>query len=473
MKNYKTEYVGTPRDLEQTTTLILVQSSNFNISMDTLGDLPEDLLEAGKYEGVRVSNRSDGDYFDFYLGDEELFDFDVILYHNQVSGFVGYTIFSGLQHCYSSDKIPFKILRISLVFNRVEGEGTGDPIDINVVLNPLTVNKKILGEEKRYQYSEVDTPPKSDEGENYLRFTNRPQDFRYDQELSILTDSGIITHTGGFSGLFILSGVDADLDLYKSSKIVYYQGDLGILKFSWETGEFCVSSVTTQNPFGRPLDYLSGILRDDYKRAKSFYGGTGNFLVFSDDRNYIVYPLKEPTKPVIYPKDSDRNSVVIDPWDIVGDIRYTTEEEIKREISTSCYIPSDFGIYSFKEKIGPWWKFFASSRGYLYVSVYGIVKSQVELNFINSRIAFYFEDGKYVFLPIEIGCSISYPFQGIKCVVNPDSPMSSLDIELKYLLNGLRRKPFRTKKCLPHPSEFVGCGGGMIFYQSEGLLYCY
>ena len=98
--NYKSNYIGTPRDLEETTSIVLTQSSRFDISVETLKDLPKDLIEFGRYEGVEVSHRGDKDFFNVYLSGDKLFDFDVILYHSQVSGFIGYTIFSGLQQCY-------------------------------------------------------------------------------------------------------------------------------------------------------------------------------------------------------------------------------------------------------------------------------------------------------------------------------------------------------------------------------------
>lgn len=482
--NYKTYYLGTPKDIENSRVLVLLRSSDmFDVSLETLNTTLPDKIEANK-NLVKKAWKDDEEGVFILRINGDIFDFDTILYYNPVSGYVGYTVFSGLQHCYSSAGIPFEKLKISLVFERIEGEGNGVFLELQTFLDPNTENTEILGETERYQYQKSETIYPISSEETYLKFTNRVSDFKGDKNLTILTDSGITTHTGSF-GMYILSGVEVDYESFSFIKPVLYKGDISVLKYSSQTGEYCVSSLSTLNAFGRPYDYISGVVMDSYP---DFIDYTGQMILFGDQDNYYVYSLKT-SESTPYPKRSNgiRNYIIMDKWDPDGEIRFTPESDLKKEISIHTNIPPAFDDiqYTYQKKQGDWW-IFQGPSGYVYLSVGGTIYSDVEIGFINSRLGVYIEPTKkgiYHFLPIDIGHTYEYREKEkrfldktigdyVDILVNPSDSLSSLSGDLRCLLDGLRRKPLRTRGCLPQ-NNLLGLGMGMIFYLSEGLLYCY
>ena len=477
--NYKTYYLGTPKDIEESSSLILLSSRDYNISLDTLPDL-KDVIDNSL---VKIASRDYSEnVFKVSFG-EDIFDFDVIIYNNQVSGFIGYTIFSSLQHCYSSAGVPFKELNISLVFDRIKGDGNGFFIKLQTFLDPNIENTEIFGSTERWEYQDL-SQIHPDKEEGYLKFTNRLPDYHEDKSLCIITESGVITHDTGVSGLYILSGVEIDFSSFTKIKPVLYKDDLAILKYSNQTGEYCVSSLSTLNAFGRPYDHVSGVI-DKYIPEK-LVDYSGQVLLFSDKEDYLVYSL-ETSESIKYPKmtGNHRNCVVLDEWDPKGTVRYISEPNLKKEISMSCPVPMRFNddSYVYQEKIGRWWCFRVSSTGFTYISVYGIINSNSEIGFLNDRMGVYIEPGTgiYHFLPIDIGHS--YESQGNRfldktigeysdIVIDSSKNLSLLPPELKCFLDGIRRKPIRLRGCLPG-KNILGMGMGILFYLSEGLLYCY
>lgn len=475
--NYKTYYPGTPKDLEESNTLVLIKSSEFKVSLENLNSLQEEINKNPKNTKEAHKNLTTG-VFDLYL-DGDIFDFDVILYRN--SEFVGYTIFSSLQHCYSSSGTPFGKIEISLVFERVQGEGNGFFIELQTYLDSNIENVKIFGSTENWEYQTSNSIPYLTKEDQTLKFTNRVFDYLEDPELCILTDSVVVTHKKGVSGLYVLSGVDIDSESFPFVRPVFYKGDLSVLKFSYQTGEYCVSSLTTLNSFNRPYDYLSGVIEEI---PETFLDYNSQVLLFSEEDNYVLYFL-ETSEMVKYPKKKDgiRNCIVLDRWDPSGKVKYIPESDLKKEISLTCQVPVGFNdnSYSYQGKIGGWW-IFKNSTKYTYMSVYGTIEGEVKLDFINSRLGLYqSEDSVYHLLPIDLGHSykirsdfkaldkISKVFSDI--LINPVELLSTLSPDYRCLLDGLRRKPLRTVGCFP--KNIIGVGLGMVFYLSDGLLYCY
>lgn len=473
--NYKTYYLGTPKDLEESTSLFLLRSEDFKVNLENLSEIEDEIK---KSESIKKAWRGEGNIFYLTLGND-LFEFDTIIYNNPISGFVGYTLFSSHQKCYSSSGVSFGKLKISLIFDRIEGEGNGLFIELKTFLNPNTDNTEILGSSERWQYQKSKELVPDENEDLYLRYTNRIPDLLNDGSLGIITESGVMKGDR-FYGLNILSGIDIDSSSYSTIKPTFYKGDLVILKYSHQTGEYCVSSMTTLNKFGRPHDYLSGIIENV---PEEFIGYNGQALLFSDGDNYVVYSM-ETSDTLIQPKKtgSTRNCIIIDRWDPEGKIQYIPESDIKEKISRSCQTPTSFSsdLYVYQDKIGKWWVF-RNKTEYVYISVYGIIRSNVRIEFINDRLGLYTESGLYHFIPIDLGHTYVYKnggfideitreFSDIK--VKPYNRLSSLPIDTRCFLDGLRRKPLRTQSCLPG-NNILGVGMGMIFYLSEGNLYCY
>lgn len=482
--NYKTYYLGTPKDLEDSDTLILLKKpSDFNISLETLSELEKLISENPEEYDSRTAHKDENGDFYLSLGGNKKFEFDVIIYNNISSGYVGYTIFSSSQKCYSSGGIPFGYLKIDIILNRIEGESNKVLIELVTYLDKNVENRKILGNTERWEYQESKYINIPDSENSYLKFTNRIPDFLGDQDLCIVTDSGFISHKDGVFGSFILSGVEIDADSFSTIKPVYYKGDLAILKYSNQTGEFCVSSLTSLNPFGRPLDYLSGVIENI---PEEFISYNGQVLLFSEGENYLIYSM-ETNQSSKYPKitENSRNYIILDPKDPTGQIRYLKEEDLKEEISRNCIVPERFienSYYSYSGKNGEWWIFKLQGK-YIYISIYGIIYSDKELEFVNNRIGLYIEpiNGTYHFIPIDLGHEYEYKDNRfldkttkdyIDITIKPSDTISSLSPELRCFLDGLRRKPLRTRGCLPKNSV-LGVGSGLILYLSEGLLYCY
>ena len=289
--NYKTYYLGTPKEIEESSKLVLLNSRSFGeITLESLEDISEELDK--KKDQIKEAYKDKDGFFVVELGGT-IFDFDTILYYNPDSGYIGFTVFSSLQHCYSSSGSPFNRLKISLVFDRIEGEGNGFFIEIKNFLDPNVENTKILNSTEKWGYQKSESIFSESVRENYLGFTNRIPDYLEDKDSCIITETGIITNSQGISGLNILSGVEVDQDSFSLMKPVVYKGDIAILKFSFQTGEYCVSSLSTVNAFKRPYDYLSGTIKFDFE---GFIGYNGQVLLFSDGNDYVIYPIESPPK---------------------------------------------------------------------------------------------------------------------------------------------------------------------------------
>ena len=489
--NYKTYYLGTPKGIEEADTLILLNSSNFgNISLETLEDISEEIKKKEKLI-KRAFKENDGGFKLELKG--SIFDFDIILYHNQTLGYTGFTRFSNLQNCYSSSKIPFGVLRISLTFEKIQGEGSEYFIKILNSFEPNVENKKIFGDSNRWEYQESRAIFEKDQEENYLGFTNRIPDYLSDTNLCVITDSGVISNKLGISGLNILSGVDIDSEFYSTIGLVLCNEDISILKFNFQTGEYCVSSLSSLNMFGRPHDHLSGVI--PYKEfdvtVDRLIDYNGQVILLSAGEDYLIYPLDNSSdnEPLLYPKKVDgrnmKNYIILDHLDFSKNIKYISDEDLRKEVSRSCLVPSDFksNFYTYQSKFGKWWKFGISGK-YLYTSVYGYILSDLEISFINSRLGMYQDSKKgiYHFFPIEFGHNyeiksnqrvLDKTFKSYcDIVINSSESLSSLSPDIRYFLDGIRKKPINVPGCFPE-ENIIATGLGMIFYISDNLMYCY
>ena len=482
--NYKTYYSGTPKDIEESNSLTLLRSSDFNISLESLEYISEVIENSNS--PIKIATKEEDQCFLLKL-EGDIFEFDVILYHNPKSGYVGYTIFSSLQRCYSTSEIPFERIKIYLSFNRIEGENNGTFIKIQNFIDPNVKNKEILGSEERWEYQESKYIFRDSSEENYLKFTNRIPDYLEDKKLNIITDSGVITHRYGVSGFNILSGVDVGVNEDNLENftlgIVLYEGDISLLKYNNNTGEYSVSSLSKLNQFGLPLNYISGELNNSGGDL-NLLDYNGQAFLFSSGDNYIVCPLKT-SETLKYQKSG--NHVVLNRLDPLGEVRYISGIKIKEEILRSCsvpplFIPKNENIV-YQSKLGDWWEF-KTTGGYLYISVYGYIQSWIKIDFINSRIGLYKDskEGVYHFLPIKFGHNylIRKDYRSLDnvskdycdIIIKSSDQLSSLSPEIRCFLDGLRRRPIRMFECFPR-KNIIGVGLGMIFYLSDGLLYCY
>ena len=487
--NYKTFYTGTPSDLEECPIIYFssTKDHDFKISLDRLKELEQSLLSK---ELVFCVKGKDGFYTKSLNGFEK-FSFDLIVYCSsslEANGtqIIGYTIFSEPQKTYTLSGNTFGKLIISVSFDRIEEERS------DVIVNILNTYKTIqsgvdLRGSESYNYP-ISTSISFPE-DSYIRYTGKLKDLSKDSSLVSLTDCGVAFNNGrSYSTLYINQEVNLDKDLYTHFYIGTYNYDLVIFKINLTDGSYCVSSLTKLNRFSKPYDYISGILDIKYISGWEFMYFSHSFLLFQNKKTqrYLIYSLDKGEF------SEYSRYVIIDKFDVSGSCKFMTESELFDEIRRTCITPvkkSSSGYitgidkreYTFLGKSGCWWELYkTSSNLYYYLSPYGCISSTSEMMIINERL-FKTKDG--IFFPIEFGHTYKYPVHGyprditdfkkVGIKISSYSLWESLDNTQEALLDGLRRKPIRSRYCFPDQSKLLGSLFGLIFYTENGLIYCY
>lgn len=495
--NYTTFYTGTPKKLEECPIIYFHSKSklDFDLSLGTLGKLKKSLSGEDKLVSC---TRGEDNLFTKSLRGFENFSFDLIVYcssaldfNNDNNTIIGYTIFSEPQRVYTSSGNSFGKLIISLSFDREEDEDSDLLIEI---LNTFKITQTEADFSGNNGYSfPLSTDDFQKPETSYIRYTNKLSDLKNDTSLISLTDSGI-SYNGGesYSKFFIMQEVSVDQEIYTHFFIGTYKNDIVLCKFNISDGNFCISSLTKLNKFKKPYDYLSGFVDVSIISGCELLGYSYSYLIFwdNDNFNYIVYFLEDGSNIVFPRTDANTGSVnylVTDYTDPEGKYFYMSDSELIEEIRKTCIIPIknskidlDKKNYTFKQKIGSWWELLRTGNIYYYLSPYGCVSSTLRMNIINDRL---FETQDEIFFPIEFGHTYKYPvhsyprdltlLQKVGIKIKPTELWKNLDRTQECLLDGLRRKPIRSRNCFPKKSTIIGSLYGIIFYIENGFLYCY
>lgn len=499
--NYKTFYTSTPKKLEECPIIYFCNKSSldFNLSLKTLDKLREALLKDENLDS-KFCVRGKDNLFTKSLEGMEKFSFDMIVYCSSPldetsNTIIGYTIFSEPQKVYTVSGNSFGQLIISISFNREENTESELLIDILNTFGLTQLEHDFTGN-NGYNFptsGDYKTPEFS-----YIRYTNKLSDLNHDPSLISLTDSGVAYNNGqDYSKLFIRQGISVERDSYTNFYLSTFKNDLVICKFNIVDGSYCISSLTRTNKFGKPYDYLSGFVDTKVISGCYILCYAYSYLIFWNDYNlsYIVYLLEENSYLTLSKSDNETGGnkyVIVDPCDPSGSYQYISDTDLITLIKKTCITPikkSQSGVYTvdldknnytYKQKIGSWWELQRSNNIYYYLSPYGCISSTLRMEIINDRL-FKTYDG--IFFPIEFGHTYKYPVHGyprdlttlkkVGVKIDPTTIWDNLTKTQDCLLDGLRRKPIRSRECFPRNSEIIGYLYGMTFYIENGLLYCY
>lgn len=500
--NYKTLYTGTPKKLEECPIIYFYSKSSlgFDLSLKTLDKLKNRL---SKEKTLLYCLRGNDNFFTKSLEGIEKFSFDLIIYCSSSLDFddtknnsiIGYTVFSEPQRVYTISGRSFGKLIISLTFRRNESDNS------NVIVNILNTFR-ITQMEQDFTGNNGYNFPLSDKFQepetSYIRYTNKISDLKHDSTLISLTDNGVAYKNGdNYSGLFIQQGIAIEQELYTNFYLGTYKNDIVLCEFNIKNGNFCIISLTRTNKFKNPYTYISGNLDTEVISGCEVLYYAYSYLVFWDDynNNYIVYFLEDENYTICPKNDNDTGGnkyIVIDSRDPYGKYKYMSDSNLIEEIEKTCITPIkidssgnymvdlDRKNYIYQQKIGSWWELLRTNNIYYYLSPFGCVSSTVKLNIINDRL---FRTQDDIFFPIEFGHTYKYPVHkyprdlttlkkvGIK--ITPTDLWENLTRSQECLLDGIRRKPVRSRRCFPENSQIIGSLYGITFYIENEHLYCY
>ena len=499
--NYLTYYTGTPKKLESCPIIYFYSTSSldYDLSLSVLDKLKASL---SKETNLVSCVKNDSGIYEKNLSGLDKFSFDLIIYCSSALDFsisenpiIGYTIFSKPQRIYTSAGNSFTTLLISLTINHTGKETRSEAVI--EILNTFKVNQLTVdlsgnsGYNFPYSSSDFQKPQSS-----YIRYTNRLSDMKNDSTLVSVTDCGI-SYNGGndYSKFYIRQGIQIETGLYTNFYLGIYIDDLVLCRFNISTGNYSVISLTKTNVFKKPFEYFSGSLDITQYSNCEILGYSYSYLVFwkESDQKYIVYFLDD-NKFLEYSRtneDGEENYLVTDFLDPQGNYRYISASDLFTEIKNTCIVPVDGSSidldktkYTFKRKLGSWWELIRSNGVYYYLSPYGCISSTYTLDLINDRL---FKTQTGIIFPIEFGHTYTYnptpetinntypqdlgTDKGIK--IDPTKQWGELDKTQLCLLDGLRRRPRRSKYCFPENSQQLGSIFGLIFYTENGSLYCY
>lgn len=495
--NYSTFYTGTPKKLEECPIIYFYNRTklDFDLSLNTLNKLKSNL---SKENNLVFCVRGKDNLFTKSLDKLERFSFDLIIYcssaldfNNDSNTIIGYTIFSEPQKVYTSSGKSFGKLIVSLSFDREKDEDSELLIEILNTFK-ITQTETDFSGNNGYNFPQSTGDFQKPES-SYVRYTNKLSDLKNDSTLISLTDSGISYESGKkYSRLFIIDGIPVDQDVYTNFFIGTYNKDIVLCRFNISDGNFCVSSLTKLNKFKKPYDYISGFIDISKISGCELLGFAYSYLIFwdNDNFNYIIYFLNDGSNISFPRNDTETGSVnylITDYTDPEGKYIYMSDTDLIEEIKKTCITPIrnskvdlDGKNYTFKQKIGSWWELLRTGNIYYYLSPYGCVSSTLRMNIINDRL---FETQDGIFFPIEFGHTYKYPvhkyprdltlLQKVGVKIKPSDLWENLNKTQECLLDGLRRKPIRSRDCFPKKSKIIGSLYGIIFYIENGLLYCY
>ena len=446
---YKTFYIGSSLDIENSPLIALGKSRDLNgtISLENLSSILEGVTL------IFVPKNQDG-LFQFINEDKKRHSFDLIIYYSEEENGtpIGYTRFSEEQRLYGISGTPFEEVLISIKFEREEYQGDV-VIEVKNDYQILNDQEKVNLPKAKYQTPE----------ETYLRFTNKIVDFKNDETLSILTDAGsfyrINSEIHGTS-LVIEDGGFIDTGTYTNYLLGVCKGDLVVVGHDEETGFFSVFSLTHGcREFGRYIVKFYGTVEGEC----SLYHISDSLIYFKDkEENYIVWDVdKKETTKILEPTEGIR---VLDKRDYTGNVRYLSYQELFQEIKSTCILPEGFSLSAHKyvDKVGSWWVLEKDGE-YYYTSPFGYFGSDKKPEMINERL----------FLKNNTFYSIAFGETEATKEVEIDSGTTweNLEKDKEIILDGLRRKPIRSEKCFP--KKILGSLFGMIFYIENDRLYCY
>lgn len=500
--NYKTFYTGTPKKLEECPIIYFYKKEllDFDLSLKTLNKLKNKLSKESK---LIFCVKGDDNLFTKSLKGIERFSFDLIIYCSSSLDFdsnentiIGYTVFSEPQKVYTVSGRSFGQLIISVSFNRNQNLDSDVEIEILNTFRITQMEQDFTGNNGYNFPCSIDhfQEPQT----SYIRYTNKLSDLKKDNSLSIITDSGVAYDGGSkYSKLFIQQGTPIDQELYTNFYLGIYRDDIVLCKFNIKDGNFCISSLTKINKFKKPYDYVSGYIDISTISGCELMYYAYSYLVFLDNynNNYIVHFLEDGSHITLPRSDSETGGnkyVVVNPRDPNGGYKYISDTDLIEEIKKTCITPVkkepsgnytvdlDRRNYTYKQKIGSWWELLRYNNIYYYLSPYGCISSTLRLEIINDRL-FKTQDG--IFFPIEFGHTYKYPVHGyprdltllqkVGIKIQPSELWENLSKSQECFLDGLRRKPIRSRDCFPRKSKIIGSLYGMIFYIENGLLYCY
>lgn len=498
--NYKTFYTGTPKNLEECPIIYFLNTEtfNFNLSIENIDKLKDTISELK--DPVFCIKGKDGNYTKSLKGLSG-FSFNLIVYckssinsETKINPIIGYTIFSELQRTYTNSGNTFGELIISVSFERNDGETSEAIVEI---LNTFKITQSELDLRGDFGFNyPIQTDTLKSPENSYIRYSGKISDIKNDKSLISLTECGVVYESGEkYSKLFIHQGLNIDSEMYTNFYLGTYKYDLVICKYNKDTGNFCISSLSRLNKFGKSFDYFSGYIDLDTIRDYKLLYYSYSYLVFWNEYKfeYLIYYLEENTYKII-PRNSEtgNNYIVSNLRDPEGKCIYMSDTEIIDEIKRTCITPVKYtsgkyivdlnkNDYVYNKKIGSWWILYKPNFNlYYYLSPYGCVISSSEMLLINDRL---FKTQDNIIFPIEFGHTYKYPIHdyprdltllekvGIK--IKTTDLWENLDKKSECLLDGLRRKPIRSRYCFPNQNKIIGSLYGIIFYLENGLLYCY
>ena len=296
--NYKTFYIGTPKNLTECPLIYFFQTSKLStkLSLDKLDVLRDDILSQEEIVSCLKKDEK------FILEPPTDFEFDLIIYceselKKDTNSILGYTVFSTSQKIYTTSNNKIDKLIISITFNQDESSLSEENLIIQNESGILNVKFDFTGNTPKNFYTEnnVKLP---DDTENYLKFTNRIIDFKNSNDLSVITESGLVYKENDevkYTNVFIKQGINIGVDLYPYYKLGIYENDLVFLKLNQETGEYKLYSLRKTNRFGDLHLYFSGVLDLEKLESYEIVGYSQSNLIFfnSNNNQYIIYNLSD------------------------------------------------------------------------------------------------------------------------------------------------------------------------------------
>ena len=345
---YKTLYLGSQVDLQQSTTIELVLFTDYQITLNNFKQVWQSL---SSHKNIYTS---DNHIYTIECGKDNILNFNSIYYLDDNNKPLGCTVFEKPQST--------NPLKESYINNLI--------IEININITDPVLSEVEFSFDLSSYYNNTEIPDrinyptksiikeKLSKRDNYLRYSNNIEQINHDSSTVLITDSNFITKNkqydlklpSPFTSLF-------QGENYTGAQFTYYNLRPCIFLYRLDNLDlsYRLISLTLLNNFGKPTTIFSGEL--DQFDYEDFYIA-GQYLVLTDR---LIYDLSS-EEITEYQCSMYADSLDYDPQVLPLD---TIDEK-----SNIISIPTDYFLF---RKAGPWC-IYRNNSSYTWISPFGSIK---------------------------------------------------------------------------------------------------
>ena len=320
--------------------------------------------------------------------------------------------------------------------------------------------------------------------ESYQKFTSRVNQLVSDNDMAMLMgECGVSTSRKNWS--FWIKE-EEEISGFDKIGICVYSEDLCVLKYNLQTHEYSLSSLTKSGPYGN-LDYKVGYI--SVPDSSEYYGIYGSNIIYTTDDFYLVYSIYNlgkntaqgyKIKKVInnYP-----NLLITSSWLIGGGLEFLASYDLFNRLESLTNLKFFQERDEFLGSLGGKYKirFGNKSEIYYFDDLGYTIDNTENIIWINENLMLYREKENITFIPRIYDLSRVYKEDDKILISNEEdhnqretftlfNPMESLDNHQRIILDGPRKKPWKTQ--FPKLDSIIPFRG-LIFYTENDKLLLY